>query len=314
MNPMLMDEKSDPIHVAHPDSSPLPHSHWTLLNLPGLPLRNSLNKCWFHAGLHLLTAIPPLRTLSLSPPRGIRTFERRFLAAIHAIFVTRRPTVVDCFFSMVRDFTGVNNRYGQVAVPDFIEHLCANSPNVSPVVKFTFSSKLTCSKCHWVSEQVYNDVSLKLHLPPGCTYASLSDLVNFNSNAVLAGNDAVFCGNCRTKTSQIVSRYYNPDMFIMEVVRVTEHSRNNWVKNNAPLSFDLKDLNLSGFNRRYNVVGTCHHRGSLDGGHWFTKVLTSKGWFEMDDLKRNCLQATPPGVNDDSVTIILAIAEDKLRF
>ena len=30
-------------------------SLWSLLDLPNLSLKNSLNKCWFHAGLHLLT-------------------------------------------------------------------------------------------------------------------------------------------------------------------------------------------------------------------------------------------------------------------
>jgi hypothetical protein len=133
---------------------------WTLLDSPGLSLRNSLNKCWFHSTLHLLTNIPSLRALCSSKNAGY--FEKRFLAALMAIFSTRRADVVNSFFHLVKDFSGVNNRYGQVAVPDFIEYLCAKSPIVSSVAKFTFLSKLTCSNCKWISERKCNDYSLKL--------------------------------------------------------------------------------------------------------------------------------------------------------
>lgn len=142
-------------------------SRWKLLHLPGLPLKNTLNKCWYHAGLHLLSTIPALRTLCSSPPKGIRAFEKRFLAAVHAIVLSRRPFKVASFFPLVSDFSGINNRYGQKAVPDFLEHLFGQSPNLAPVVKFTFSSKLTCSTCRWVSERLSDDISLKLHLPAG---------------------------------------------------------------------------------------------------------------------------------------------------
>lgn len=131
---------------------------WALLASPGLPLRNSLNKCWFHAALHLLTVIPPLRAKCESITRT-RTFENRFLAAVRAIYFTRQRNAVDSFFPLVRDFTGLNNRYGQVAVPDFIDHLCLKSPILSSLLKFNFLSKLVCSKCQWVSERMTNDIS-----------------------------------------------------------------------------------------------------------------------------------------------------------
>ena len=44
-----------------------------------------------------------------------------------------------------------------------------------------------------------------------------------------------------------------------------------------------------------------------------TKVLTNGGWHELDDLVGKSLVTSPPGVSDDSVTIILLIAEDKLH-
>lgn len=288
-------------------------SLWTVLDLPGLPLKNSLNKCWFHAGLHLLSAVPPLRDLCTPQPKQAKNFENSFLSAVYAIFHSRRPMEVSSFFHLVRDFTGANNRYGQVAVPDFIEHLCAHSPHLSSVVNFTFSSKVSCSQCSWVSETLCRDMSLKLHIPSSCNSISLQNLVEFNSTSNLTGDNAVYCGTCKTKTSQKVSRSYNPDLCLVEVIRVTRSSGNIWGKSHASLSFSLKDLRLPGFERGYRVVGTCHHRGTLNSGHWITKICTNNGWFELDDLRGNSFPTSPPGTNDDSVTLILIIAEDKLR-
>ena len=285
---------------------------WTLLDMPGIHLKNSLNKCWFHAGLHLLSSIPLLRVLCTSPPIGLSRFENRFLAAILAIFRTRRPGSVSSFFPFVRDFTGINNRYGQVAVPDFIEHLCSHSPCLSPLVKFTFLSKVTCTKCKWISERSFKDISLKLHIPPGHSQVTLQDLVDYNSTVVLSNKDAVFCGHCNIKTPQLVSQSYNPDLFLLEVIRATESSPNSWKKNHASLDFSCTNLTLPGFPRSYRVVSSCHHRGALDGGHWITKISTNHGWFELDDLRSSHLPTSPPGNHDNSVVVVLVIAEDKL--
>ena len=102
-------------------------------------------------------------------------------------------------------------------------------------------------------------------------------------------------------TSQMVSRRYNPNLCLVEVIRVTKSSRDGWAKSNASLSFSLTDLVLPGFERGYRVVGTCHHTGSLNSGHWITKICTNQGWFELDDLRGNSLPTNPPGASDVSV-------------
>ncbi len=271
-----------------------------------------MNKCWFHASLHLLSAIPMLRSWCLSSPQGLCLFEKRFLAAMRAIFYTRRPADVSRFFPSVRDFNGVDRRYGQVAVPDFIEYLCNQSVNLSPLVRFTFSTRLKCSKCLWVSQRSSSDVSLKLHFPAGGLNFTLSDLVDYNSNTVLTDSDAVFCSHCKTKTTHTLSREYNPDLFLVELVRATLSSGNTWIKNLANVNFPVTDLKLPGFSRAYRVVSTCHHRGSVNSGHWLTKIATGSGWYELDDLIARNFCTQLPGVSDNSVTVILLIAEDKL--
>ena len=60
------------------------------------------------------------------------------------------------------------------------------------------------------------------------------------------------------------------------------------------------------------MVSTCHHRGSVDSGHWLTKIATGSGWFVLDDLISRNLSTQPPGVSDNSVAVILLIAENKL--
>jgi len=161
--PSLLDIKlvNDLKHTL-PNRSPI--SSWELLDAPGLPLTNTLNKCWFHAGLHFLSAIPALRSLC-SSPIGVNSFEKRFLSAVKAIILTRQPADVASFFPLVNGFSGGQNRFGQKAVPDFFEYLFTRSPNLKSMVNFSFSSQLKCSKCNWVLERLCHDVSLKLHIP-----------------------------------------------------------------------------------------------------------------------------------------------------
>ena len=247
-------------------------------------------------------------------PRTGNQFESRFFKAIQAITLSQRASEVASFFPLVSDFGGIRNRYGQKAVPDFFEYLFARSPSLSHLLRFTFSSQLTCSKCHWVSERLCDEVCAKLHIPPGRTQMNLQDLVDYNFNTTLDGKDSVFCGNCRCKTTQQQRQTLNPDVSLVEIVRAKEVN-GYWSKNNASISFPLNDIKLPGFSRAYRVVGTCHHRGTTaNSGHWTTKELISNGgWYELDDIKGKSLLTSPPGVMDGSVTLILLIAEDKFR-
>jgi ubiquitin C-terminal hydrolase len=164
-----------------------------------------------------------------------------------------------------------------------------------------------------MSERLCDEVSAKLHLPPGKPHINLSDLVDYNFNTTLSGTDAVFCGNCKTKTSQQQLQTLNSDVCLMEVVRAKE-VKGYWSKNFAKITFPLTGIKLPGGSRVYRVVSTCHHRGSVNSGHWTTKELTlNGGWYELDDIKGNSLLTGPPGVMDDTVTLLLLIAEDKFR-
>ena len=77
-----------------------------------MSLRTDLNKCWYHATLHLLTAIPPLRTACLKTVDGCPIFESKFTAAIQAMLNHRGVNEVNDFFKLVMDFSGINNRFG----------------------------------------------------------------------------------------------------------------------------------------------------------------------------------------------------------
>ena len=100
-------------------------------------------------------------------------------------------------------------------------------------------------------------------------------------------------------------------MLLIEIIRVTDVKVNRWLKNSAPISFPVSQVDLLGFSRHYRVVASCHHRGSIAGGHWLTKTLTNHGWYELDDLKAKNMTTIRPGVKDTSVVVLLLIAEDK---
>ena len=42
-----------------------------------------------------------------------------------------------------------------------------------------------------------------------------------------------------------------------------------------------------------------------------TKILTKRGWFELDDLKPHSSRTKPPGLMDQTVGVILLLAEDR---
>jgi ubiquitin C-terminal hydrolase len=212
----------------------------------------------------------------------------------------------------VKDFMGQNNRYGQVAVPDFLDYLCSQSSKVNQAISYCCITRLQCSQCQWLSEVPSSDTSLKLYIPADCKQISLHDLITYNSNSVLSNSDAVFCGKCNVKTAHTLTREYGPELFVIEIIRVTG-SQDRWLKNSVSISFPCSNLILPGFSKPYKVVGSCHHWGSLNGGHWFTKELTNLGWYELDDLKAHNYITKAPGLKDNSVAILLLIAEDRFN-
>ena len=78
--------------------------------------------------------------------------------------------------------------------------------------------------------------------------------MDYNSNAVLDGDNAVYCGRCKVKTPHRLTREFDPDVLLIEIIRVTETSRNNWLKNGSPVNFTAVGVNLPGFSRFYRVV------------------------------------------------------------
>ena len=45
-------------------------------------------------------------------------------------------------------------------------------------------------------------------------------------------------------------------------------------------------LPILGYRVSAAPMSTCHHRGSINSGHWIAKEFTTDGgWYELDDLK-----------------------------
>ena len=82
------------------------------------------------------------------------------------------------------------------------------------------------------------------------------------------------------------------------------------MKNFTPINFRLSNVMLPGFSNLFKVTSSCHHAGSLNGGHWYTKVFTNSGWYALDDLRNDNYLTEPPGNEDESVVMILLVSED----
>ena len=100
---------------------------------------------------------------------------------------------------------------------------------------------------------------------------------------------------------------------MVEIIRVTEKKRRNllsWHKNILPLCFPTTGISVPGTQRKYQLIATCHHYGTLRYGHWITKLVTNdKHWYECNDLKASNNVTKAPGTADSSVVMLLLIAE-----
>ena len=118
------------------------------------------------------------------------------------------------------------------------------------------------------------------------------------------------------KTNQNAIYESDSDVILFEVIRVQECVKdlgNGWAKNTIPINFSTRNITLFG-SRKYHVIGTCHHTGSLTHGHWYLKMCLSDGqWWELNDLKAKHTKSTCPGVRDATVVVLLCVATDKLR-
>ena len=142
-----------------------------------------------HSTLQVLNTLPLLLN---SERKRDSVMATQFLAALTAIRGRGSSATVANFFKSVMDFKGANNRYGQIAVPDFMEFLALQLPSVFQPVLASVSTRLQCSKCQWISYSSSRDMLLKVYIPPGDKKSvSLGELLEYNSSF---SSSSVNCG------------------------------------------------------------------------------------------------------------------------
>ena len=72
--------------------------HWSILDFPGVALKNTLNKCWYHACMHFLSAIPALRILCLSSSWASNSFFSILVMLFKAFSILVIPPLWLSFF------------------------------------------------------------------------------------------------------------------------------------------------------------------------------------------------------------------------
>jgi len=147
-------------------------------------------------------------------------------------------------------------------------------------------------------------------LPPKWKNCSLSKLLDYNASVTFR-NRSVCCGNYAQKTKHSFKFELQSNFIMLEVIRVSEERKGRrvfWRKNNTSISFPITGISLC--DRKYQVIATCHHRGSLQYGHWTSEVIMGDNtWYEFDDLRPKNLVCAAPGDCDSSVVVLLLMAE-----
>ena len=118
--------------------------------------------------------------------------------------------------------------------------------------------------------------TLTLYDPRAKDSLSLSELFTYSASATFF-DSSVWCGKCGQKTNHTLAFEQSADILIVEIIRVTQKKRRNrlcWRKNKTPISFPTTGISIPGTQCTYRVITTSHHYGTLDFGHWTTKLLT----------------------------------------
>jgi len=218
------------------------------------------------------------------------------------------------FFESVRDFNGIQHRYGQISASDFIDFLILKAPEI--FVGFNFTNSNTCMRCRWTSIKDSAEPSFKLYFPtPSPDSISLQELVERNSKQVLDGTDAVFCGNCACKTSMSVSRSFPGKVVIVELMRGYFYNGQR-CKHFTKVTFPIHDITLTGSTEKFRVIASCHHSGTVAAGHWFSWITMDKRtWWKIDDLKSTHKRLSSAAIRagGQTISILLLIADSMLR-
>jgi len=210
------------------------------------------------------------------------------------------------------DFQGPNNRYGQVAVTDFLEYLSATIPDIFQHIRNNVSTYLQCQRCKWISVTTANELLIKLYIPGHHRPISLNELITFNSETIFSDASGVHCAKCGSKTAHTSRREHLSDLLLFEIIRVSR-PKTTWIKNCIPVTFPVNGIVLPGSQRKYNIIGTCNHRGSIYSGHWFTCLrMADDRWYELNDLHRKHSIISRPGHNDKTSVVIVLLADDKM--
>jgi ubiquitin C-terminal hydrolase len=197
-----------------------------------------------------------------------------------------------------------------VAVPDFLEYLSDSATEIFNPIRSNVFTSLQCQRCKWVSISMTSEVLIKLYLPDSRQSISLAEVLAFNSVTKISEAFGVHCAKCGIKTAHSSQREHHSDILIFEIIRVTKAKR-NWAKHSIPISFPVNGLMLPSSDRKYNVIGTCNHTGSIRSGHWFTKLrMRDDRWFALDDLQSSHSVVDPPGLNDTSTVLLVLLAND----
>lgn len=287
---------------------------WKLLTALGPRLRNSRNNCWFHASLVFLGQIPSVRErclLCVSRGGLVGLVAQSILAVCDR---ARSPSCLEKLFDVVKDFSGVANRYRQNSAADFIDYIVLAVPTIFS--DFTsYSNTLKCLDCKWVSIKTATEPTYKLYFTdPSPPTIRLQDLVFENSVNILRQSNKAFCGHCNRNTDQSSSCSFLGKVIILELMRVI-------ISNNLPrkcstsVTFSLHDyVTLPGSVERFRIVGVCHHSGNVKSGHWFSGITLDNGsWFMIDDLSVHRPFSSVDHSSSKTITLLLLIADSMFK-
>ena len=258
---------------------------------------NKGNTCYLNASLQCLSTMVSFWSNLTMCSTSLSPFVSSFVRIMSTLRSSKSPIDPSSFIRHLQkvvldsgklDFNVFQQQDAAEILSCILEELCSVGPANKNMVEVSLRTTITCDKCN--NENIREDSTKILQVP---IKANLQSSLNtFLAPEVLESENAYFCNVCQSLESAIIS--YNlvavGAYLIVQTKRFSQDG-SGLVKHlqkiacNQTLSVPVISLNNSIENKKFKLLGTINHTGSLDRGHYtaFIRTPINNSWLHCND-------------------------------
>jgi len=160
----------------------------------------------------------------------------------------------------------------------------------SPILDMFYNqqhSMITCTNCGFISHSYDPCVMINLPIPDSNNNLSIYDCFDlYTKEETLDNNNKYRCEGCNNEcnATKKLTLCKTPTYLLISFKRF----QSNGTKLINPIHFPIVDLNLEKYSENntisnYNLYAISNHKGTTNGGHYFSYCKNGDKWYEYND-------------------------------